>query len=150
MNLISSLMFSELILAALKICVVGSLQCHVCSTGNPGQEDCGALPPESTKYLENCTAPSDKSCRIQEQWVDFEVLKQKHEMRTIRQCASTPYDPERACYYRTGFGGRISICNCVEDGCNGASVGEAPLLMSTFVITLIIHFWHLKNFPKHI
>lgn len=56
---------------------VYGLQCYTCNSINPGEEDCASIKEGETKYLQNCTAPHDKSCRKQDQWVDFEVLKRK-------------------------------------------------------------------------
>lgn len=122
-----------LVIFGLSLTTVSCLQCHVCNTINPGEEDCEMIEKVSTKYLTNCTAPHDQSCRTQDQWVEFAVLNQQHEKRTIRQCASTEFDPDRACYYRAGFGGKVNVCNCLGDGCN-----EAPRTVSTILLTVAL------------
>ncbi|GFT03241.1 uncharacterized protein TNCV_3610961 [Trichonephila clavipes] len=114
----------------LRLHAVSCLKCHVCSSGNPGQEDCMNVNPSDTKYLQECNGPTNASCRIQEQWIEFEVLRQKSEKRTIRQCASNAYDPSRPCYYRAGFGGKTNVCNCLGDGCNSASQTTAALFVT--------------------
>ncbi|KFM61771.1 hypothetical protein X975_17113, partial [Stegodyphus mimosarum] len=121
---------------------VSSLKCHVCSTGNPGQEDCEAIAEGNTKYLMECFHPLNATCRIQEQWIDFEVLNQKTDKRTIRQCASTEYDASRPCYYRTGFGGRINVCNCESDGCNEAARTASTLLMTIGLVLFVKYLAH--------
>ncbi|GIY67457.1 uncharacterized protein CDAR_522881 [Caerostris darwini] len=112
---------------------VSCLKCHVCSSGTPGQEDCLSIDPTQTKYLTECHGPMNASCRIQEQWIEFEVLRQKSDKRTIRQCASTPFDPSRPCYYRAGFGGKTNVCNCLGDGCNEAARTTAA---ATLLVTI--------------
>ncbi|KAF8789529.1 uncharacterized protein LOC129957215 [Argiope bruennichi] len=113
----------------LRIHSVSCLKCHVCNTGNKGQEDCMEIPPTMTKYLQECHGPANVTCRIQEQWVDFDVLNQKAEKRTVRQCASTPFDAGRPCYYRAGFGGKTNVCNCLGDGCNEATRTASALIL---------------------
>uniref|UniRef100_A0A2L2XXV9 Protein sleepless n=1 Tax=Parasteatoda tepidariorum TaxID=114398 RepID=A0A2L2XXV9_PARTP len=116
------------------------LKCQVCNSAEPGQEDCFTVEPKDTKYLMNCEGPMNVTCRTQEQWVDFEVLKQVPDKRVIRQCASTEFDPSRACYYRTGFGGKTSVCNCLGDGCNSAGRTASALLMTIGALLLLKMF----------
>jgi len=115
---------------------VSCLQCHVCSSIQAGQEDCHDVASSDKKYLQMCQEPANASCRIQEQWIEFEVLKQSHDKRVIRQCASTEFDSNRPCYYRAGFGGKTNVCNCIGDGCNSASRTASALFMTigTFIL----------------
>lgn len=53
--------------------------------------------------------------------------------RTVRQCASNPYDPDRPCYFRSGFGGKINVCNCEGEKCN-----EASRTASTIFLTIVL------------
>lgn len=130
-------MFVLVVVFGISLTTVSCLKCHVCSTINAGEEDCTAIPEGHTKFLQNCTAPHDKSCRIQEQWVEFEVLNQTTAKRTIRQCASTPFDSGRPCYYRAGFGGKVNVCNCQDDGCNEASITVSTVLLTIILLLLV-------------
>ncbi|KAG8181751.1 hypothetical protein JTE90_028289 [Oedothorax gibbosus] len=114
-----------------------SLLCYQCTTKNPDQEDCLNITAGDTRYLHNCTAPTDQSCRIQVQWIDFDILDWTRDRHVIRACASTPYDPNGACFYRTGNLGRMSICNCAGDRCN-----RAPATFdATFMCATLLLFW---------
>ncbi|GFR22974.1 uncharacterized protein TNCT_432161, partial [Trichonephila clavata] len=66
-----SLGFSFLLFTTFYISRVSCLLCYVCSTKNPDQKDCLDIPEGSVKYLENCIAPKNISCRLQTQWIDF-------------------------------------------------------------------------------
>ncbi|GFW25835.1 uncharacterized protein TNCV_1310941 [Trichonephila clavipes] len=57
------------------------LLCYVCSTKNPDQKDCLDIPEGNVKYLENCIAPKNQSCRLQTQWIDFELSEGSFAMR---------------------------------------------------------------------
>lgn len=133
--------FSLVILVCLNICCLGinqasGLMCYQCNTGIEGQEDCESLLPTEEKYLEMCNSPMNVSCRIQEQWIEFSVLDQVHEKRTIRQCASTLVDDSRPCYYRTGFGGKTNVCYCNVDGCNHAAKTSSWTFLASVIATL--------------
>ncbi|GFS82648.1 uncharacterized protein NPIL_700611 [Nephila pilipes] len=72
-----SLGFSFLLFATCYISRVSSLLCYVCTTKNPHQKDCLNIPEGSVKYLQNCIAPKNQTCRLQTQWIDFELSEGK-------------------------------------------------------------------------
>ncbi|KAG8177407.1 hypothetical protein JTE90_020436 [Oedothorax gibbosus] len=115
-------------LVYLRINSVVGLKCHVCSSHVKGEESCLSIAEGDSRFLRECDSLTEVSCRTQQQYIEFEVLGQSHEPRTIRQCATTPFDPDRPCYHRSGFGGKVSVCNCNQDGCNGAPRGVAANL----------------------
>lgn len=115
-----------------------NLSCYVCNSVNKGEEDCSTIAKDTTKFLQKCTAPFDKSCRIQEQWIYINVLRQTSKKRTIRQCASTPYDSEKQCYYGIGFGSKVKVCYCHEDGCNDSSRTASTALLNLILFSVLL------------
>ncbi|CAL1266033.1 unnamed protein product [Larinioides sclopetarius] len=134
--------FTCLVFFSFHISYVFCLSCYVCSTKNPEEPDCIEIPEGSTKYLQNCAAPRNQTCRIQQQWIDFEISKDGRDRHIIRQCASSEYDSLNPCYYRTGYLGRMSVCSCTEDACNEgtrtASSSFSKILLVFLVLFLLL------------
>ncbi|XP_055940394.1 uncharacterized protein LOC129969842 [Argiope bruennichi] len=128
-----------LVFVAFHIDYVSSLSCYVCSTKNSEEKDCLEIPEGSTKYLQNCTAPKNLTCRIQQQWIDFEISDDGRDRHIIRQCASTEYDPYNPCYYRTGYLGRMNVCSCTEDACNEGT-RCAPTIFSIIFLVFLLSY----------
>uniref|UniRef100_A0A023FSX4 Putative tpa exp: secreted protein n=1 Tax=Amblyomma cajennense TaxID=34607 RepID=A0A023FSX4_AMBCJ len=98
-----------------------AIECFVCSSANDAE--CENSPPDS--MLKNCSDHSKGSkftaCRKIDENVDFEVNGLPAVKRVVRQCA-VDGEPDRPCYYKAGYGGRVNVCHCFEDRCNSASL----------------------------
>lgn len=114
-----------------------AIECYVCSSAtNP---DC-----ENPPVTMNATKCSDLSkgskytaCRKIDENVDFEVNGLPAVKRVIRQCA-VEGEPDRPCYYKAGFGGRVNVCHCFEDKCNSASVPAAAVGLAAVGVLLAL------------
>ncbi|GIY77935.1 protein quiver [Caerostris darwini] len=121
----------------LKLNSVSGLLCYVCSTKNENERDCDDITLDSDKYLQNCTAPKNVTCRVQVQWIDFEAKFEGKDKHVIRKCASTEYDPQAPCYERTGYLGRMNVCACTTDACNESSKSVSTNIFKVFVVSLL-------------
>lgn len=114
-----------------------AIECFVCNSAN--EPACENEPAET--MLKNCSDQAKGSkytaCRKIDQNVDFEVNGLPPVKRVVRQCAEDG-EPDRACYYKAGFGGRVNVCHCFEDKCNGAGVPAAAASVAAFGVLLAL------------
>uniref|UniRef100_A0A1E1XUA7 Putative secreted protein n=1 Tax=Amblyomma sculptum TaxID=1581419 RepID=A0A1E1XUA7_AMBSC len=114
-----------------------AIECYQCSS---------ALDPEcennpSIEMLKNCSDQSKGSkftaCRKIDENVDFEVNGLPAVKRVVRQCA-VEGEPDRPCYYKAGYGGRVNVCHCFEDKCNSASLPAAAASLAVAGVLLAL------------
>jgi len=110
------------------------IECFVCNSNF--DEGCQKDP--ERRFLKNCTdfvagRKADK-CRKINQYIDFDQANMKANERVVRACGSI--ETERDSYYRAGFGGRMLVLTCNENGCNSAS--SIVFSAATFVPLLLI------------
>ncbi|XP_015909046.1 uncharacterized protein [Parasteatoda tepidariorum] len=140
MDLKLDILLLGLLLIIVNISCVFSIKCYSCNSKIEGEEDCLWIPKNSTKFLIDCPASHNKSCRIQEQWVDFMDNDESEDKFMVRKCAATAYNPDVACLYRTGRLGRISVCFCTGDGCNSAVQATSTVLGTLGFVLLVMLF----------
>nr|DAA34554.1 TPA_exp: hypothetical secreted protein 108 [Amblyomma variegatum] len=101
-----------------------AIECYVCNSAD--HPECESSP--AMEMLKNCSEQSKGSkysaCRKIDENVDFEVNGLPAVKRVVRQCA-VEGEPDRPCYYKAGYGGRVNVCHCFEDKCNSASLPAA-------------------------
>lgn len=59
-------------------------------------------------------------CRKITQVIEFSVNNLPPDSRVIRGCGWDDSAYKNKCYQRSGFGGRLEVCACELDNCNGA------------------------------
>lgn len=114
-----------------------AIECFVCNSAT--EPSCESEPAAS--MLKNCSDQSKGSkysaCRKIDENVDFEVNGLPAVKRVVRQCA-VEGEPDRPCYYKAGFGGRVNVCHCFEDKCNSASVPAAAASVAAAGVLLAL------------
>uniref|UniRef100_M4GYG8 Putative secreted salivary protein n=1 Tax=Antricola delacruzi TaxID=480319 RepID=M4GYG8_ANTDE len=105
-----------------------AIECYVCNSLQDA--DCDASP--NKEMLKNCSESRMGSmysaCRKIDVYVDFKVHELPPLKRVIRQCAIDA-EPDRPCYYKAGFGGRVNVCHCFDTKCNGATQNQPLALL---------------------
>ncbi|KAK8780470.1 uncharacterized protein LOC144114574 [Amblyomma americanum] len=114
-----------------------AIACYQCnSLDNP---ECENNPLDS--MVKNCSDQSKGSkftaCRKIDENVDFEVNGLPAVKRVVRQCA-VEGEPDRPCYYKAGYGGRVNVCHCFEDRCNSASLPAAAASLAAAGVLLAL------------
>lgn len=122
--------------------VLGGIECYDCNSKD--HPDCIDNP---APYLVNCSESHKGSkhtaCRKMDINVDFPVNGLPEQKRVVRQCAIEG-EPDRPCYYKAGFGGRVNVCHCFENGCNGAGlVGLASAALLALPLLTLVRGPHL-------
>uniref|UniRef100_A0A023GC97 Putative tpa exp: secreted protein n=1 Tax=Amblyomma triste TaxID=251400 RepID=A0A023GC97_AMBTT len=114
-----------------------AIECYVCNSATEAECDGNPLP----TMLKNCSDQSKGSkysaCRKIDENVDFEVNGLPAVKRVVRQCA-VEGEPDRPCYYKAGYGGRVNVCHCFEDKCNSASLPAAAASLATACVLLAL------------
>ncbi|XP_059616216.1 uncharacterized protein LOC132261423 [Phlebotomus argentipes] len=59
-------------------------------------------------------------CRKITQVIEFSVNNLPPDSRVIRGCGWDSSSYKDKCYQRSGFGGRLEVCACSSDNCNGS------------------------------
>uniref|UniRef100_A0A1E1X1R5 Putative secreted protein n=1 Tax=Amblyomma aureolatum TaxID=187763 RepID=A0A1E1X1R5_9ACAR len=114
-----------------------AIECYVCNSAS--QPECENSPVAG--FLQNCSDQSKGSkfsaCRKIDENVDFEVNGLPAVKRVVRQCA-VEGEPDRPCYYKAGYGGRVNVCHCFEDKCNSASLPAAAASLAAVGVLLAL------------
>uniref|UniRef100_A0A224Y8F5 Uncharacterized protein n=1 Tax=Rhipicephalus zambeziensis TaxID=60191 RepID=A0A224Y8F5_9ACAR len=114
-----------------------AIRCYECNSIT--SSDCDSNP--QPEMLKNCSDQSKGSkytaCRKIDENVDFEVNGLPAVKRVVRMCA-VEGEPDRPCYYKAGFGGRVNVCHCFEDACNSASVPAAAVGLAAVGVLLAL------------
>jgi len=138
---------------------VSSLQCIICNSVT--DEKCGhGSDVDLKKYLKDCdetykiadtndtfrrqlpTLPEKetfKLCRKMVTTVDFAVNKNPAQERVKRTCGwdTSEVKYNDMCYYRAGLGGRITVCTCQADKCNGSPImKDSSILLFGLVVAV--------------
>ncbi|XP_064458771.1 UPAR/Ly6 domain-containing protein crok-like [Ornithodoros turicata] len=103
-----------------------AIECYVCNSLK--DPECDGAP--NKDMLKNCSEARMGSmysaCRKIDVYVDFKVHELPPLKRVIRQCAMEA-EPDRPCYYKAGFGGRVNVCHCFDPKCNSAQIHTISL-----------------------
>lgn len=114
-----------------------AIECFVCNSAENPQCESSPMP----DMLKNCSEQSKGSkysaCRKIDENVDFEVNGLPAVKRVVRQCA-VEGEPDRPCYYKAGYGGRVNVCHCFEDRCNSASLPAAAASLAVAGVLLAL------------
>jgi hypothetical protein len=130
-------------LLALCVLEVTSLKCYIC-TDVKNATGCGHGADVDPAFLKDCNSqdkdvvelnpvrPTNKEftlCRKMVTQVDFDVNSNKAGSRIKRTCGWDDEDKKyvNACYYRGGLGGRINVCSCDTNDCNGSNFMKASM-----------------------
>jgi len=140
----------------LAIFVVGgsTLRCYICSSQS--QKNCGHGTDVDSGYVKECkeedgnpplgTFPNGTKreytlCRKMVTKVDFDVNGNKATDSAGIIKRACGYDDDKyvgECYYRGGLGGRIDVCTCTKDSCNGSNKLGNVLALSLVPIVLVL------------
>lgn len=122
---------------------LGAIECYVCNSKDT--PECVDKPDAS--HLKNCSEMEKGSmytaCRKMDINVDFPVNGLPEQKRVVRQCAVVG-EPDRPCYYKAGFGGRVNVCHCFDNKCNGAGLpGLAGAALLALPLLIVLQRGHL-------
>lgn len=122
MELSSKSLLYLLLIVAISVYTVESMQCYVCNSGiNYQGKNCET---NFVGFKEECGVDQNYTrCRKTIQTVVDDV-------RTIRSCATAGTQTGSKCVDRTGtFKVRVKYCECDHENCNGSSGVIAPILL---------------------
>uniref|UniRef100_A0A131XIZ8 Putative secreted protein n=1 Tax=Hyalomma excavatum TaxID=257692 RepID=A0A131XIZ8_9ACAR len=114
-----------------------AIRCFVCNSATSAECENNPLPEMLTNCSDQSKGSKYSACRKIDENVDFEVNGLPAVKRVVRQCA-VEGEPDRPCYYKAGFGGRVNVCHCFEDGCNSASVPAAAAGLAAVGVLLAL------------
>nr|AAY66937.1 hypothetical protein [Ixodes scapularis] len=122
---------------------LGAIECYVCNSKDTPEW----VDKPDASHLKNCSEMEKGSmytaCRKMDINVDFPVNGLPEQKRVVRQCAVVG-EPDRPCYYKAGFGGRVNVCHCFDNKCNGAGLpGLAGAAVLALPLLIFLQRGHL-------